>query len=441
MYIKITSFVALLMLCNSKISYGMEEKKSTLPKRKTEEKRKQQQMPSDQIFQLQAAKMIDAVMTNNTSLVKKYIEQGYPVIGTDKLSQSIIGGAAFLGNVEMTKALLEAYPNNELKKVNTNCFFYYTTDHNFIDQEMHFSTANNCSLPGKKREIERVYTAFGYSPLHWACANPQLRNNEGKVLQIVELLLAHGANPSYSVSDLIGYFKGNVPIEPEKAVDLAYQQGFYTVAKALRKAEKKNFQETTSQERLQSSFEDFMKEKEKEKEGENPAIEKLAEELFIAAKIGNLPKVRMLLAQNAPITYINEFDFLNPLSVAANNGNVKVVKALLTSKANPNFQHVANTYILKKDTHIPQCKTIHGPTALHALCRNNNLGTAVRIKIATLLLANGARTDLKARDPRIITRSDRGSQHYEHPADLVQNCPELVNILREKQDNDTCLIS
>jgi hypothetical protein len=257
----------------------------------------------------------------------------------------------------------------------------------------------------------------------------------------VKLLLDHDADPSYSVSDLTGVFHGTSPIEPEKAIDVAYLQGFTRVVALLKNAEKAKFKQ--EERKIQEVFldkvlEDFFENAEKEGQKEEKLaiddiqLKKLSKELFIAAKIGNALRVENLLRQNVPATHIDTFSFLTPLSAAANTGSYKVVEVLLKNGVDPNYQY------------IPEGNTLGGPTALHALCRNNNIDGTRRIKIASLLLAHGARTDLPAFDPRIISRRDRQSPHYNHPADLVENCPELMELLCKTpttNNSDQCLLS
>jgi len=367
--------------------------------------------------------MIEAIMNNDLKSVITYIEKGYPVKIINDQSISLIGAAAFVGNVEIVRALLEAYPDNQEQKIEANCFSFHTTPYHF-------------QLSGKlPQNIQLNHTDYGYAPLHWACSNPETKHRESDILKIVQRLLYHGANPSYSASDVTGFFKGSVPIEPEKALDLAYAQELNRVAALLKQAEKAKFKQKNN-ERREALFLSYFNDDENDHDGEKeqPTIEtdiNLAEELFIAAKIGDHLKVNYLLTQNAPTNYVNKFDYLTALFAAANNGNYKVVKNLI-KHVDPNYQY------------IPKGSTIGGPTALHALCRNNNIYSLTRVKIASLLLAHGARTDLNAFDPRIINRQDKRDPFYKHPADLIENSLALYQLLRPEStnvDSSRCLIN
>jgi len=373
------------------------------------------------IFAKRAALMMEATMTNKTELVKTYIQRGYPIKIIDRYSQSPLGTAAFQGNVAMVSALLEAYQEEPEQKSDPNCFYFRKYTHDFVLTSRYLT-----------KFVKTTNTDFGYAPLHWACGNLNLKYRENDVLQVVQLLLEHGANPSYIVSDLTGVFNRTSPIEPEKAIDLAYFQRFFRVAEVLKQAEKTKFklEEQKKESEFQGkSLEDFFENGDKEgQEKEKSTIDdiqlkKLAKELFVAARIGNVLRVKNLLKKDVPATYVDKFSFLTAISAAANTGSYKVVKVLLKNQVDPNYQY------------IPEGNTIGGPTALHALCRNNNIDEIRRIKIASILLTHGARTDLPAIDPRIILRSDRQSPHYNHPADLVENHQGLIELLKRNHNH------
>lgn len=419
MQLKNIFFIVLSLICTiNHQSFCMEQQKEE-PK---------DDIGSNLIFKKRVKLMMNAIMQNDTNRVKQYIQQEYPLYFINKQSESALGTAAFNGNVEIVQAILEAYPNDQERKVSTNHYYFNKTVHEFT-----LTTANSTQI------IKKHHTDFGYAPLHWACGNPRTKHRENDVLQIVKLLLDHDADPSYSVSDLTGVFHGTSPIEPEKAIDVAYLQGFTRVVTLLKNAEKAKFKQ--EERKIQEVFldkilEDFFENAEKEGEKEeidDIQLKKLSKELFVAAKIGNPLRVENLLRQGVPATHIDTFSFLTPLSAAANTGSYKVVELLLKNGVDPNYQY------------IPEGNTLGGPTALHALCRNNNIDGTRRIKIASLLLAHGARTDLPALDPRIISRRDRRSPHYNHPADLVENCPELMELLYKtpttNNSDQCCLLS
>lgn len=367
-----------------------------------------------------AEKLMDAVCDNDLSLVQSYISEGYHVNFIDDENISPLGCAAFYGNVAMVKTLLEACPQDQKTMI--------VNQHSSCEQT-HTIIYKHHGEPSQW--IQLLHTDFGYSPLHWACANPDLKYRKYDVSKIVRLLLEHGANPLYSATDLTGTLQ-NVPIEPIRAVHLAYIQGFLKAAAILKKAEKEQLKKiehfTIPDEVLNKSL------------GKQPPTEAhLSKELFEAAKIGNHRQVKKILTSlnlvpvhDKSIYYVNEFDGLTELSVAANHGHYKVVKVLLKKNvllkkdADPNYQYKLTDKIMS------------GPTALHALCRNNNIESKTRIRIAKLLLDHGARTDLPGFDPRAINRNDRKTNQYKHPADLVENCPELKKLLGKE---DFCLIS
>jgi ankyrin repeat protein len=374
------------------------------------EEKKKSNLVSDPKFKKKADWMLDAVGHNDIPRVKNLIAKGYPVKFVDLVSVSPIGLAAFNGNKEMVQVLLGAYPEDQEKKVDTNCYYFRNNTHTFGFRKPGFD----------QPLVELPQTDFGYAPLHWACGNPALRYKESNVLEIVQLLLDHEADPSYSASDLTGAL-ANPSIEPEKAVDLASLQGFTRVEAILRKAEKERFKQKATP--------------------EDDAKVSLAtdEDLFHEARIGNSIKLKKLIVAGISLNYGNKFDWLTPLSAAANCGNYKVVKVLLKNGVDANYQYVPVIAQIGDKNFYAQ---VGGPTALHALCRNNNLASSVRIKIASLLLAHGARTDLIAHDPRIISRPDKQTQEYHHPADLVMNCPELRKLLgKQEQNQSECLLS